>query len=246
MNGRTRWRPRCRPRNRCVRRVERILDLFRVTTSTPRPPIGGLGYEEVPGGDVGSFSEIVSTRRMGRREDGRRRVTSTSVSVTMYTRSPERLTGRRCGTRPATARDARRSMRGSRQGRNRRSVTGADRAPDAGGRAFGNRASTASLCLTRTRRGLVDLRGGACSRRSRSSGGGRLRSLCGAGRSGQQAKIGAGVVHADESRRKETAERIGEFWSYPESHTFAELLIDCEEDRVLRAVLVGMLREAER
>jgi DNA-3-methyladenine glycosylase I len=27
------------------------------------------------------------------------------------------------------------------------------------------------------------------------------------------------------------------------SRTFAELLIDCEEDRVLRAVLVGMLRE---
>jgi hypothetical protein len=44
----------------------------------------------------------------------------------------------------------------------------------------------------------------------------------------------------------ERAERIGEFWSYPRSRTFAELLIDCEEDRVLRAVLVGMLREAER
>jgi hypothetical protein len=28
--------------------------------------------------------------------------------------------------------------------------------------------------------------------------------------------------------------------------TFAELLIDCEEDRALRAVLVGMLREADR
>jgi hypothetical protein len=36
----------------------------------------------------------------------------------------------------------------------------------------------------------------------------------------------------------ERAERIGEFWSYPQSRTSAELLIDCEEDRTLRAVLV--------
>jgi hypothetical protein len=32
----------------------------------------------------------------------------------------------------------------------------------------------------------------------------------------------------------------------PEPAPFAEFLIDCEEDRVLRAVLVGMLREADR
>jgi hypothetical protein len=41
----------------------------------------------------------------------------------------------------------------------------------------------------------------------------------------------------------ERADRIGEFWGYPESRAFAELLIDCEEDRVLRGVLVGMLRD---
>ena len=44
--------------------------------------------------------------------------------------------------------------------------------------------------------------------------------------------------------RLRAADRIGEFWCYPQS-AFAELLIDCEEDRTLRALLVGMLREGD-
>ena len=44
----------------------------------------------------------------------------------------------------------------------------------------------------------------------------------------------------------ERADRIGEFWGYSESRAFAELLIDGEEGRTLRPVLVGMLREADR
>jgi DNA-binding NarL/FixJ family response regulator len=35
-------------------------------------------------------------------------------------------------------------------------------------------------------------------------------------------------------------------WGDPEPRDFEELLIDCEEDRILRAALVGMLREADR
>jgi hypothetical protein len=42
------------------------------------------------------------------------------------------------------------------------------------------------------------------------------------------------------------ADAICSYWGNPKTRTFGELLIDCEEDRTVRAVLVGMLREGRR
>jgi hypothetical protein len=41
-------------------------------------------------------------------------------------------------------------------------------------------------------------------------------------------------------------ERIGEFWGKPETRGFGELLVDLEEDKAARAVVVGLLRQLER
>ena len=44
-------------------------------------------------------------------------------------------------------------------------------------------------------------------------------------------------------------ERVGaiqSYWGNPKTGNFGELLIDCAEERTLRAVLVGILREGER
>jgi hypothetical protein len=42
------------------------------------------------------------------------------------------------------------------------------------------------------------------------------------------------------------ADRIGRFWGDPATRSFGELLIDIEEDPLLRAVLIGMLSEEDQ
>jgi hypothetical protein len=56
----------------------------------------------------------------------------------------------------------------------------------------------------------------------------------------------AELLHALTLPDFDRADRIGAYWGNPKTRTFGELLIDCEEDRNLRAVLVGMLREGDR
>jgi hypothetical protein len=50
---------------------------------------------------------------------------------------------------------------------------------------------------------------------------------------------------ADDRSFRPPQARIGEFYSNPRTRTFAELLIDAEEERTVRALLVGMLKESE-
>ena len=48
-------------------------------------------------------------------------------------------------------------------------------------------------------------------------------------RTGPKGEFAAELLHVLMLPDFERADRIGEFWGYPESQTFAELLIDCEE-----------------
>jgi hypothetical protein len=54
------------------------------------------------------------------------------------------------------------------------------------------------------------------------------------------------LLHALTLPDFDRADWIGEFWGNPKTRTFAELLIGCDQNRTLRAVLVGMLREGDR
>jgi hypothetical protein len=55
----------------------------------------------------------------------------------------------------------------------------------------------------------------------------------------------AELLHTLELTDFQRAERIGDLWASPKTRSIAELAIDAEEDRLVRALLVTMLRERE-
>jgi hypothetical protein len=55
----------------------------------------------------------------------------------------------------------------------------------------------------------------------------------------------AELLHTLELTDFQRAERIGELWWSPATRSLAELLIDAEENRYVRAPLVPMLRERQ-
>jgi len=71
----------------------------------------------------------------------------------------------------------------------------------------------------------------------------RLQELVGAIPAPARAEMLRVLTIRDDAER---ARQIGRLHQGGIAPTTAELLIDCEEDSALRAVVVGMLREAER
>jgi len=56
----------------------------------------------------------------------------------------------------------------------------------------------------------------------------------------------AELIHVLRLPDFDRTDRIGEFWGYPATREFGELLIDLEEDKAARAVVFGLLREMEQ
>jgi len=54
------------------------------------------------------------------------------------------------------------------------------------------------------------------------------------------------LLHTLELVDFQRAERIGDLWASPATRSLPELAIDAEEDRLVRAVLIGMLKERQR
>jgi hypothetical protein len=56
----------------------------------------------------------------------------------------------------------------------------------------------------------------------------------------------AELLHTLELTDFQRAERIGTLWASPHTRPLADLLIDAEESKEVRALLIGMLRERQR
>jgi hypothetical protein len=52
----------------------------------------------------------------------------------------------------------------------------------------------------------------------------------------------AELLHVLQLPDFDRAATIGDYWANPKTRPFADLLIECEENRYTRAVVVGMLR----
>jgi hypothetical protein len=55
----------------------------------------------------------------------------------------------------------------------------------------------------------------------------------------------AELLHTLEFADFQRAERIGQLWASPKTRSLAELAMDAEEDKLVRAVLIGMLKERQ-